>query len=132
MQNLYFAPEVQETIEKHLGKIRGEDNRDDAKQEAYHAIADEGPITVDDAVDCVKRAIDRYRKRLSREAAKDAEGWVSNSERRRFVSAEWADFAVHYLGIDDDEYDDSGTVDSFADKRNYDTASFPVRKNAFR
>ena len=133
--DMYNCTEVQNAIDSNLKKIRGVENREDAKQEAYHAIADEGPLTVEDAATCVKRAIHRYRMRLCRASEKDAEGWVSNKDRLDIIGErdyyEWMNFATHYLGVDDDEYDNSGIIDSTADTRSYDTADFPIRRRAF-
>lgn len=136
--DMYRCKEVQEAINTHVKKIRGRENREDATQEAYHAIADEGPLNIDDAVKCVIKAIDRFRWHTRKDANMDAEGWISTRARYENIGEkrhnEWMDFAVHYLGIDDDEYDNSGSgaYDSLADERNYDTADFMVRSNQFK
>jgi hypothetical protein len=133
---MYRHKDVQEAIQTHVKRIRGRENREDAVQEAYHAIADEGPINIEEAVKCVIKAIDRYRWHIRTEARNDAEGWVSNKARYENVGErnynEWMDFAVHYLGIDNDEYDNSGIHDTIADERNYETADFMIRQGQFR
>jgi hypothetical protein len=130
---LYLDEKIQAAIKKGIGRIRGIENREDATQEAYHALSDEGPVDVDEAVECVKRAIHRFRMKITRESRRDAEGWVSNSSRRENVTSdyrdEWMHFAVHYLGIDNDEYDESDS--EWEDTKRYDTADFPVRQKAF-
>lgn len=63
----YFDPVVQLAMDREIVQIMGSENRDDAKQEAYAAIADEQPLTVEDACLCAKRAIGRYRKRIINE-----------------------------------------------------------------
>ncbi len=64
----YFDPLVQLEISKALKLIRGGENIDDARQEAYTALADEGPLTIEDAIVCAKRAIERFRYHLRKES----------------------------------------------------------------
>lgn len=134
--DMYSSKEIQDAIKSQVKRIRGIENREDATQEAYHAIIDEGPITIEDAIACVTRAIERYRWHVRREAKMDAEGWISNKSRRDNVSErdteDWGDFASRYLGIDNDDYVDDGEYTSLADTRNYETADFVVRPKAFR
>lgn len=68
MQDLYFDPDVQTEISKHLSGVKGSENKDDARQEAYLALSEECPVNTIEAIQCVRKAIDRFRKRLSRES----------------------------------------------------------------
>jgi hypothetical protein len=68
MQKLYFETKVQEKIKESLKRVHGRENKEDAMQCAYEAIADEGPISIDDACDCVYRAIERFRNRVRKQA----------------------------------------------------------------
>jgi len=63
---LYFDPGVQLAITEALKQVKGIEDKEDARQEAYSAIADEQPINIDDAIECAKRAIDKYRHRVIR------------------------------------------------------------------
>ena len=62
----YFDPCVHLAMEEEIERVQHIEDKDDARQEAYLAIADESPLTVEDAIACVKRAVGRYRKRLLR------------------------------------------------------------------
>ena len=64
--NLYFDPIVQNTISECIKRIRGGENIEDARQEAYLAIADEQPLTVEDAVIVARKAIERFRYHIRR------------------------------------------------------------------
>lgn len=55
---------MQAAISGALQKIKGRCNIEDARQDAYSAIADEQPLTVEDAVRCAIRAIERARNGL--------------------------------------------------------------------
>jgi len=123
MQSMYFDKAVQEQIKKSLVMIKGNENKEDATQEAYLAIKDESPLTIEDACACVRRAIERFRWQIRKIANRDAEGSGSTHCR---IPPEWEDFAYRYLGIIED--DDS---DGIADTRDYSTADFVVRKRAF-
>ena len=81
--SFYFDPKVQAAIDTQLKRIMGSENKEDAIQEAYLAIADESPLTVDDACNCVDRAMQRYRKRISKiskHEERDQDSWSDNSE----------------------------------------------------
>jgi hypothetical protein len=58
----YFDPIVQLAMNREIDQVMGCENKDDARQQAYLAIADESPLTVEDACICARRAIDRYKK----------------------------------------------------------------------
>ena len=60
----YFDPVVQRAIDEALKRIDGHENREDARQSAYEAIADEQPLSLDEAVACAVRAIERARNRI--------------------------------------------------------------------
>lgn len=64
--NYYFDPVVQLEIQKTIKAVGGVENREDARQYAYEALADECPITLEDAKTCVRSAITRFRNRLRR------------------------------------------------------------------
>ena len=69
----YFDPIVQNTINIELRHIKGSENKDDARQEAYHEIADIGPLTVEDACACATRAINTFRQRIGRRSRRECE-----------------------------------------------------------
>jgi hypothetical protein len=69
----YFDPKVQNVINIELKHIKGQENKDDARQDAYHEIADTGPITVEDACACARRAINTFRQRLGRTSKRERE-----------------------------------------------------------
>jgi hypothetical protein len=69
----YFDPEVQNLINIELKHIKGQENKDDARQDAYHEIADTGPLTVKEACECATRAINRFRQRLGRQSKRERE-----------------------------------------------------------
>jgi hypothetical protein len=79
----YFDTKVQETIQKEIARVMGQYNKEDAIQEAYVAITDESPLTVEDACSCASRAIHRFRdkiSRISKHEQRDQDSWVQNSE----------------------------------------------------
>lgn len=131
MQLLYFDPDVQGAICQGVTKIRGAENQDDARQEAYYAIADEGPINKEDAISCAARAIEKYRKRLSRESARDAEGWVNKQDRAHGGDPEVMDLSIQGTGPDSQNNEDIADMDRFSDNRSYEGAAFPIRRKAF-
>ena len=44
-----------------LASIRGVENREDAESSAIVALLEEEPITPEDCIDCMKRAINRFK-----------------------------------------------------------------------
>ena len=77
----YFDTKVQETIGNEIKRVMGRENKEDAIQEAYVAITDESPLTVEDACNCASRAIHRYRdkiSKISKHEQRDQDSWLNN------------------------------------------------------
>ena len=55
-------------LDNALATIRGIENKEDAESCAIVALLEEEPITTDDCIDCMKRAIERFRNSLRRVA----------------------------------------------------------------
>ena len=77
----YFDPLVQLAMEKAIGQVKGAENKDDARQEAYTAIADSCPLTVEDACTCAVNAIYAYRNRIIRQYHRETT--LHEAERHR-------------------------------------------------
>jgi hypothetical protein len=129
----YFDPIVQNTINIELKHIKGSENKDDARQEAYHEIADCGPLTVEDACDCAKRAINTYRQRLGRQSKRELE-YDSNMGSTDFAGYPW-DYTADYIfdDVDEDGEDVEYTKASWIDYIQPDTDRPPRHgKNYFK
>jgi hypothetical protein len=101
----YFDPIVQDTINIELKHIKGSENKDDARQDAYHEIADIGPLTVEDACECARKAIHRFRMRLGRKSKRELlyTDEVGKTDRDGYP---W-DIPIDYES-EDDELDEDG------------------------
>jgi hypothetical protein len=85
----YFDPVVQTAINNALKRIMGHENKEDARQDAYLAIADESPITIEDACACAVRAICRSNNRLRAESKRSLPPQMERGER--FSQPGWLD-----------------------------------------
>lgn len=73
MPQYYFDKQVQETIKAALSFIHGREHKEDAEMAAYEALACEQPISPDDACDCARQAIERYKNRVRKIARHEVE-----------------------------------------------------------
>jgi hypothetical protein len=102
----YFNDEVQQEIKNQLRLIRGNENKDDARQEAYSAIADEEPVSLEDAIACARRAIDRYRKRIIKIAKKEINFSTVEAEKAD-QQTPWGRLGLDPTSDDLEEYGDT-------------------------
>lgn len=53
--------EYKVSLENALASVRGIENKEDAESCAIVALLEEEPITLGDCIDCMKRAVERFR-----------------------------------------------------------------------
>lgn len=58
---VYNHKDYQLALKNAIAPIKGIENREDAESCAIVAILEQNPITLEDCIACMKRAIDRFR-----------------------------------------------------------------------